>query len=412
MNQLFLFQPAATLSVSDLTRYLRAIFESDPLLGDLWVKGEISNFSKPTSGHLYFTLKDNTASLRCVMWRTQAMHLKMALRDGMAVEVHGRIDVYEPAGQMQLYVDAIHPAGEGDLYQAFLRLKARLEAEGLFDPERKRPLPRLPRRIGIVTSPTGAALQDMLNVLRRRYPLAEVILSPSPVQGDEAPAALVAALQRLEAEAPDVILLARGGGSLEDLWAFNDEGVARAVAAACAPVITGVGHETDFTIVDFVADLRAPTPTAAAELCAPDRADLRAGVVELANALTGLTADLVAQLRWDAAQEINALGHVSPSRRVETGRQQVDDLLLRLGQGALYCLSLEQANLKGQRERLLALNPQAVLERGYAILTRAADGQVISRAGQAEDGQILRARLADGQMDLKVLNHQMDDVKE
>src|SRR5512134_40116 len=212
-------------TVSRLTFHIRKLLEEDEVLQDVWVLGEISNLSRPASGHVYFTLKDSSAALKCVMWKTSATRLRLGLRDGTEVEVHGRIGVYEVSGQYQLYADVIRPVGEGALYQEFLRLKAMLEAEGLFDEERKRPIPELPRRIGIVTSATGAALRDMLNILRRRLPPAEVILAPSPVQGPEAPPALVAALAALNRHKPDVILLARGGGSIEDLWAFNDERV-------------------------------------------------------------------------------------------------------------------------------------------------------------------------------------------
>ena len=269
MNQLPLFE-APRWTITELTRAVRRLLESDERLQDLWVQGEISNFSRPASGHLYFTLKDSGASLRCVMWKPDAARMKLPLQDGLSIEAHGKIGVYEPGGQYQFYADLIRPAGEGQLYAEFMRLKSLLEVEGLFDPARKRPVPQFPRTIGIVTSPTGAALRDMLNVLRRRLPLAEVVLAASPVQGAEAPHALVLALQKLNAVVhPDVILLARGGGSIEDLWAFNYESVVRAVAASAAPVISGVGHETDFTLVDFAADLRAPTPTAAAKLATP-----------------------------------------------------------------------------------------------------------------------------------------------
>src|SRR5512138_2164407 len=242
-------------TVSKLTFYIRKRLEEDEILQDVWVQGEISNLSRPASGHIYFTLKDSNAALKCVMWKTSAARLGMSLQDGMEVEVHGRIGVYEISGQYQLYADQIRPVGEGALYQEFMRLKAMLEAEGLFAPERKRPIPMFPRTIGIITSATGAALRDMLNTLRRRLPLAQVLLAPSPVQGTEAPPALVKAIQSLILQSPDVIILARGGGSIEDLWAFNDERVVRAVANSQVPVICGVGHETDFTLSDFAADL-------------------------------------------------------------------------------------------------------------------------------------------------------------
>ena len=249
METFSFIQPENILTVSELTGYLRQVLERDEVLQDLWVAGEISNFSRPSSGHLYFTLKDSSASVRCVMWRNTAARLNFSPREGMAVEAHGGMSVYEVSGQVQLYVDTMRPAGEGALYQEFLRLKALLDAEGLFDLERKRMIPERPQTIGIVTSPTGAALQDMLNTIRRRYPVAEVVLSPTAVQGVDAPPGIVAALAKINRSVhPDVILLGRGGGSIEDLWAFNDEAVVRAVAASEAPVISGVGHETDFTL--------------------------------------------------------------------------------------------------------------------------------------------------------------------
>ncbi|MFZ3071022.1 MAG: exodeoxyribonuclease VII large subunit, partial [Anaerolineaceae bacterium] len=264
----FLKPPIFTITA--LNNYLRELLESDEILQDLWVRGEIFNYSQPRSGHLYFTLKDAEAQVRCVMWKNSAMRLRFDPADGMAVEAHGSMSVYSAQGQVQLYIDAMRPAGEGALFQEFLRLKARLEAEGLFDPAHKRPLPELPRHIGIVTSPSGAALQDILQTLGRRLPILKVTLAASPVQGIEAPPGIIHALARLN-DLPDLdlIILARGGGSVEDLWAFNDENVARTIYSSRVPVISGIGHETDFTIADFVADLRAPTPTGAAELATP-----------------------------------------------------------------------------------------------------------------------------------------------
>ena len=275
------------LLISELTRYLRELFSQDLLLQDVWVQGEISNFTRASSGHIYLTLKDANSALRCVIWRTQAGRIAVPLQNGMAIEAHGALNVYERDGSYQLYIDVVRPGGQGDLYQEFMRMKARLEAEGLFDPARKRPLPAFPQRIGLVTSPTGAALQDMLNILRRRYPSIEVILSPTAVQGAEAPVEIIKALLALQhlAVPPDVILVARGGGSLEDLWAFNDEWVVRAIAGCAVPVISGVGHETDFTLADFVADLRAPTPTAAAALAVPDRLELQAALEQTRHRL-------------------------------------------------------------------------------------------------------------------------------
>jgi exodeoxyribonuclease VII large subunit len=259
------------------------------VLQDLWLEGEVSNWKHAPSGHIYFTLKDEAASIRCAMWRSNIQRAAyLPAGDGEAVLAHGYVSVYEPQGVYQFYVDDVQPVGLGSLYARFEQLKARLQAEGLFDADRKRSLPHFPRRIGVVTSPSGAVLRDILNVLRRRYPLAEVIVAPTLVQGPEAPAQIVRALERVgQVPGVDVIILARGGGSLEDLWAFNDEAVARAIVAAPVPVVSGVGHETDFTIADFAADLRAPTSSAAAELVTPDRAALRQQVERAASTARG-----------------------------------------------------------------------------------------------------------------------------
>ena len=399
---LFAPMPPPTWSISDLTHYLRDLLESDELLQDVWVRGEVSNFSRPASGHLYFTLKDSGAALRCVMWRNQAARLPILPRDGEAIEAHGAVSIYEVSGQYQLYVDLIRPAGEGALYQEFLRLKARLEAEGLFDPARKRPIPAWPHRLGIVTSPTGAALRDMLNTLQRRYPLVQVILAPTPVQGEEAPAGIVAAIQALnQSVQPEVILLARGGGSIEDLWAFNNEGVARAIAASSAPVISGVGHETDFTIADFVADLRAPTPTAAAELATPDQLELRATLLDLSDRLERAVQTSLSQARWSFASLHNRLRLHSPQMRLQTGRQHLDELIRRLEAGMAHSLQLGQARQHGLQQRLRALNPQAVLQRGYAIVTTQS-GEIVHSTRQAHPGDALSVQVSDGEFPARV----------
>jgi exodeoxyribonuclease VII large subunit len=411
MAQLSLFSPLppTAWSVTDLTHYLRDLLESDELLQDVWVQGEVSNFSRPASGHLYFTLKDKGASLRCVMWRNNAARLAAMPRDGDGLEVHGAISLYEVGGQYQLYADLIRPAGEGALYQEFLRLKARLEAEGLFDPEGKRPIPEWPRRLGIVTSPTGAALRDMLNTLQRRYPLLEVFLAPTPVQGAEAPPGIVTALQMLnQVIQPDVILLARGGGSIEDLWAFNDERVARAIAASDAPVICGVGHETDFTIADFVADLRAPTPTAAAELATPDQLELRQTVQELTERLERSAKSYLTTERWSFAALNSRLILHSPRARIQTGRQRLDELTRRASIGLAHTQQLQRAQLSGLRQRLAALSPQSVLQRGYAIVT-AASGQIIHSTRQAKPGDALSVQVVDGTFPVRVESSQDKD---
>jgi exodeoxyribonuclease VII large subunit len=404
MSQLPLFIPhiPASWTVSDLTRYLRELIESDELLQDVWVQGEVSNFSKAGSGHVYFTLKDNSASLRCVMWRNTVIRQSFIPRDGDAIEVHGSISVYEAGGQYQLYADIFRLAGEGALYQEFLRLKALLEAEGLFDQERKRPIPPKPKRIGIVTSPTGAALQDMLNTIQRRYPLVEVILAPTPVQGEDAPLKIIKALQDvIKVACPDVVIMARGGGSIEDLWAFNDEAVARAIFMSPVPIITGIGHETDFTIADFVSDLRAPTPTAAAELATPDQADMRENLVSLNEQQYRLTLTFLIQLRWSLKELQNHLERTSPLTRIQSDVQRVDELDHRLGASIQHRLQLARTQLTGLLQHMASLSPSAVLERGYAIVTNGS-GQIISSVGQVRIGEALNVQVSNGDFGVHV----------
>jgi exodeoxyribonuclease VII large subunit len=387
-------------TVSRLTFYIRKLLEENEILQDVWVQGELSNLSRPASGHVYFTLKDSSAALKCVMWKTSAMRLGIPLQDGKQVEVHGKIGIYEVSGQYQLYADQIRSVGEGALYQEFLRLKAMLEAEGLFAPERKRPIPMFPRRIGIVTSATGAALRDMLNTLRRRLPLVEVILAPSPVQGIEAPPALIKAIQSLNDQRPDVILIARGGGSIEDLWAFNDERVVRAVAMSEVPIISGVGHETDFTLSDFAADLRAPTPTAAAELATQITIlDLRAELQNYRSRLISATLNLLAEKKTLLSSLTAQFQYVSPERRIQSERQRVDELARRAYSGLLHYVQLQSMHVKGMHRRLDALNPLAVLRRGYAVVTRKDDGSVVSRVAQAS--KEMNVRVSDGEFEVK-----------
>ena len=397
-------QSAQQWTVSKLTFYIRKLLEEDEVLQDVWVQGEISNLSRPASGHVYFTLKDSSAALRCVMWKTSAVRLGIPLQDGKAVEVHGKIGVYEVSGQYQLYADQIRPMGEGALYQEFMRLKAMLEAEGLFAHERKRLIPMFPKTIGIVTSATGAALRDMLNTLRRRLPLVEVILAPSPVQGVEAPPALVKAIQSLNYQLPDVILLARGGGSIEDLWAFNDERVVRAVANSAVPVICGVGHETDFTLCDFAADLRAPTPTAAAELATQiTMIDLRAAISSLQSRLAAGTLNLIVEQKSALSSLAAQLRYVSPERRIQSGRQRVDELTRRARSSLFHQVQLQSAHIQGMQRRLQALNPMAVLRRGYAVVTRNDNGSVVSRVEQASEE--MKVRVSDGEFEVKKIDN-------
>jgi exodeoxyribonuclease VII large subunit len=391
---------SSTLTVSQLTFHIRKLLENDSELQDVWVSGEISNLSKPNSGHIYFTLKDKNASLRCVMWRTDAARLRINLQDGMAVEAHGKIAVYEPQGQYQLVANQIQAVGEGALYQEFLRLKAMLEAEGLFDVARKKEIPQLPKTIGIVTSQTGAALRDMLNTIRRRLPIAKIILAPSLVQGADAPPAIIKALQLLNYQLPDVIIIARGGGSIEDLWAFNDERVVRAVANSNAPTISGVGHETDFTLTDFAADLRAATPTAAAELATQTTLDdLQLLITNYSSRLINLTLNLLADQKNFLLTQASQLKYNSPERRIESEYQNLDELSRRAFSSLIHRIQLHQSNVDGQAKRLQALNPEGVLSRGYAIITRKEDNVVVSKISQAKGD--LKVRVSDGEFEVR-----------
>jgi exodeoxyribonuclease VII large subunit len=413
METFSFISPKNVLSVSDLTGYLRQVLESDEILQDLWVAGEISNYSRPASGHLYFTLKDNKAAIKCVMWRNTAARLNFSPREGMAVEAHGGMSVYEAGGQVQLYVDTMRPAGEGALYQEFLRLKALLEAEGLFDPDRKRPIPLRPQTIGIVTSPTGAALQDMLNTLKRRYPVTSVVIAPTQVQGSQAPLGIVAALNQLNSKIhPDVILIGRGGGSIEDLWAFNDESVARAVAASEAPVISGVGHETDFTLTDFAADLRAPTPTAAAELASPDKIELLGSITEIKNRHAARLQEVISDLRWEHNQVQNRLVHLSPEHAINTYRQRLDELSYRFHQTLNTKLDHNTLQLKHLQHTLHSLNPQAVLKRGYAIVTTHKDGKLIRTTQQVQQDDTILIQLSRGSLDARITKINQENENE
>jgi exodeoxyribonuclease VII large subunit len=391
------------------------------------VRGEVSGFSRAASGHCYFTLKDAQGQVRCAMFRRAASLLDFAPRDGELVEVNGRLGVYEPRGDLQLIVESMRRAGQGALFEQFLRLKAKLEAEGLFDAARKRDLPLLPRGIGIVTSLGAAALHDVVTCLRRRAPHVPVVLAPASVQGGQAPGELAAALRAMyrlaEQGTVDVILLVRGGGSLEDLWAFNDEQLARTIVASPVPLVSGVGHETDFTIADFCADVRAPTPTAAAELAAQPQ--------ETWLAALGLMHERLREAAWRridrASQRLDqGAAHLGrPSARTAQQHLRIERQAQRLrfavsarvrkggdaltqAQAALKS-SLAQRVERGARQcdrlglRLQLLDPRLVLQRGYALLTDAMTGQPITSAGQVHAQQDVRAALADGEVDLRVM---------
>jgi exodeoxyribonuclease VII large subunit len=389
------------LTVSELTTYLRELLAADDVLRDVWVEGEVSGFNRHSSGHCYFTLKEQNAQLAAVCFRRDAERLAGLPAHGDRVYAHGYVTFYDGGGKLQIVVDQIRPAGIGLLNARFEELKARLGAEGLFDAGRKRPLPSLPRRIGVATSPSGAALRDILTVLRRRFALAEVLLAPCVVQGDQAPDSIVEALYGLYEAGVDVIILARGGGSAEDLSCFNDEAVARAVFASPVPLITGVGHETDTTIVDYVADVRAPTPSVAAELSVPDAAELAEEVALLRRQLDTAMSDELWRRREELAQLDRSLRQRSPIGRLTHDRQQIDDLLRRMGLRFEALAALQQARLQGLRAQLKALSPLATLERGYAVVRRA-DGTVITAPEQVAHGDSLDVTVREGRFDVVV----------
>lgn len=400
--QLGLFAQPEAISVTDLTRYIREMFEVDYRLQDVWVQGEISNLSRPLSGHVYFSLKDSGASIKCVMWRTAVTAQVNRLREGDAILAHGKIGVYEQQGAYQLYVDKIQAAGIGDLYQQFELLKAKLQAEGLFDPDRKRPLPEPVRALGIVTSLTGAALQDMLNIIGRRWPLMRIVLSPTPVQGDDAPPKIIVALQRLYQRTDlDAIIVARGGGSIEDLWCFNDEAVARVIAQSPVPIISGVGHEVDFTIADFVADVRAPTPSAAAELITPDQDEVRSVIAGYQSELTSIVADRIRQARLHIQANERALQHLSPRVKLSNARQRLDDLTSKMQDAVMHEFALRRERLKSLAAQLTAFSPLNVLARGYAVVRIEDSGEVVRSVSQVKADKRLLIRVSDGEFKVR-----------
>lgn len=406
-----MFQPPLirpdSLTVSEITRYMRALVESDTLLQDIWVAGEVSNVSRPSSGHVYFTLKDSEAAIKCVIWRSSVGRIP-DFQVGSQIEAHGAVSIYERDGAYQLYVNAVRMRGEGMLFQEFMRLKARLEADGWFDGERKRSLPARPKVIGIVTSATGAALQDMLNTLRNRYCLADVIIAPAAVQGTEAPGEIIAAIHQLNRNIqPDVILLARGGGSMEDLWAFNDEGVVRAVAESDAPVVTGVGHETDFTLADFAADLRAPTPTGAAVAATPSRDDMIAELDSILQDLNYRMVRFMSDCQNTVDQFKSRLDRESPLRRVQRERQMVDSLSGRIEYGMAQTVNLARARFQIVAGRLVVLDPNAILKRGYS-LTRLDDGTIIHSSGQLRPGTAINTLFGQGSTVSRVESTSLD----
>lgn len=392
-----------TFSVQEITRYIHELFDADDILADLRVRGEVSNLTKASSGHWYFTLKDAKAQLRCVMFRSAAQFLRMDVKVGDEIIVLGRVSVYEARGEYQLYASAIEAVGGvGDLHQQFEALKAKLDAEGLFDAAKKQALPPFPRRIGIVTSPDAAAYQDILNVLSRRFPLAEVMLSPTLVQGADAPREIVAALRRLYARGDiNLIIVARGGGSIEDLWCFNDESVARAIAASSIPIISGIGHEIDFTIADFVADLRAPTPSAAAEMATPNQDEL---LLDLDRARATMTAQLSAILhdrRRSLLGITRALRYNAPLRSVLAAQERQVDLRGRIERAASSRLARLHERLAAQLNALESANPDQILARGYALVSDES-GEIVRSAAQVYDEQRLQVRFHKDQISVRV----------
>ena len=386
-------------SVAEVTGYLRELLEADSMLADLWISGEVSNLSESAAGHLYFTLKDEASQLRCVLFRRG--RLALPLESGVAVVAHGRISIYEVAGTLQFYVDLVQPEGIGILHLEFERLKAKLEEEGLFDVARKRGLPPFPRRIGVVTSPTGAVFSDIANIISRRYPLVELVLSLTPVQGDGASEGIVQAFEALnETEGIDLVILARGGGSLEELWAFNEERVARAIFSSKAPVISGVGHDTDFTIADFVADLRAPTPSAAAELAVPHRSELESRIRSHRRSLVATLLAEISQRRSGVDYTAGRLKSLSPD--VDRYRQRIEELTklasMRLGS----FLAINREKLRSQQMQLSTLSPIATLSRGYAQVQHSTTREVVSRIAQVQRGDAIAVRVSDGQFKGKV----------
>jgi len=387
-------------SVSEITTYIKALFDGDSRLQDVWVEGEVSNCVRSTAGHMYFTLKDAGGQLRCVLWRSRVVSLEHLPDNGEATLVHGHVSVYEAHGSFQLYVDWLQPVGTGALFLRLEALKEKLQGEGLFAPERKRALPPFPRRLGVVTSPTGAAVRDILHVLQRRYPLAEVIVAPTLVQGDEAPPQIVAAIDLLNAHGEvDLIIVARGGGSLEELWAFNDERVARAIHASAAPVISGVGHETDFTIADFVADVRAPTPSAAAELAVPDQQALHERIAQIGDTMSQAVSQQLARRRRETEHALDSLRRRSPQALLDRWRQTLDERRHRIWTAHRHRLDLVAEQCGGVRMRLEALNPLSILDRGYAVVSRRDTGAVVKRVAQVASGDALQVRVSDGDFD-------------
>ena len=390
--------------VSQVAGYVKQLMDYDELLADVWIHGEISNFSRSPSGHIYFSLKDGQAQIRCALFRNSQKRLAVDIRNGLSVFAHGRFSFYEAQGICQLYVDVLQPEGVGMAYLQFEALRAKLEGEGLFAPERKRPLPKHPRRIGLITSPTGAVLHDFLTIVGRRYPLVEITVVPSSVQGEAAPTEIIAALDTLNRyhlyERPvDLIVIARGGGSMEDLAAFNHEGLARAIFASTVPVVSAVGHETDYTIADFVADLRAPTPSAAAELVTPNVLDFRMQLADLRHRLTRNMQDTLLAEKAMLEQAHRQLGRHSPVAMLDARRRDVDEVITLGARALVHRLQVNREQLRGSALAVAALSPYQTLERGYCLCFDRTSGSLVRRVNDVSVGDLLRIQVVDGRID-------------
>lgn len=391
-------QNDGVLSVSQLNQYVKTLLEGDDVLQSVSVRGEISNFSQPKSGHLYFSLKDGDGLIRCVMFRSRAQFVKFPLQDGLSVVARGAVTLYPKNGEYQLYVSALSRDGVGSLYLAYEKLRAKLESEGLFDEERKKPLPQYPKKIGIVTSPTGAAIRDMLRILKRRFPPAEILIVPAAVQGASAPAELADGIRRLNLRDDiDVIIIGRGGGSFEDLFCFNDETLARTVAASKIPVISAVGHETDFTICDFVSDLRAATPSNAAELAVPDRAELLSALYALPTRLARALTRENERRRERLDSLVGRPIFLRPETLTRDRMRDVDALSDRAVSAVRAAYSSKREGFTALAATLTALNPLATLSRGYAIAETPEGRPVVSVCERAV-GDPVDVVLPDGKL--------------
>lgn len=396
---------SAVITVSQLNFYIKSLFDSDVNLSYVFLSGEISNFTNHyRTGHLYMTLKDANASVKAVMFRSSASRLKFVPENGMKVIVKGRVSVFERDGQYQVYIDDMQPDGAGALTIAFEQLKAKLQKQGLFDMEAKKPIPKFPRKIGVVTSPTGAAIQDIRNIVFRRFPSAEIILYPVLVQGDGAAQQIADAIEYFnQKDLADVLIVGRGGGSIEDLWAFNEEIVAYAIYNSIIPVISAVGHETDFTISDFVADLRAPTPSAAAELAVPDKAELLNNLNFLFKHCNQAMADILSGKRNELEYITSSIYLKNPLMLIRQKQMQFDSVTSRIRNSALLTLAEEKTRFAKAASALDSLSPFKVLARGYSVVTDA-DGKIISASKDIKKDDIINIKFSKGNAECIVLS--------